>query len=325
MSIFFNPAKADGMMKKLPIEKILPNPMQPRRHFDEDSIRALADSIAQYGVIQPISVRALSANGKYELIAGERRLRAARIAGLAEIPCMILRAGERRSACLAITENLQRRDLDLFEEADALGRLLSAGGCTQSALAESLSMSQSALANKLRLLRFDEVQREMIRKYHLSERHARALLRVPPEKRTETAEKIGQAGMSAAAAEEYIDALLCEHLVSGGWTRAHEKRAADGSGKKRRAAPSEKAENPPERKTVLPPAAGETGDGIERKSENAAKTPIRTFLLGDLTLFYNTLERSLSMLRSAGFAAALEKEENDGEVKVFITLKSGRS
>ena len=211
MSLFFNNSKNDRVLKKLPVEKIAPNPYQPRKYFDENAINSLAESISRYGVIQPISVRQTSDG--YELVAGERRLRAARVAGLSEIPCIIIKAGEKSSAQLAITENLQRCDLDIFEEAQALERLLSAANMTQSQLALELCMSQSAVANKLRLLRLDENTRQIVRKHGLSERHARALLRVPPEKRSSTAEKIGEDGMSVTSAEEYIDTILCTSMA----------------------------------------------------------------------------------------------------------------
>ena len=306
MSLFFNTAKSDRQLKKLPIDKILPNPMQPRKHFDEDAINSLADSIAKYGIIQPVSVRIH--DGKYELVAGERRLRAAKIAGYTEIPCLIIRAGERRSAYLSITENLQRCDLDMFEEAEAIERLMVTGNCTQSALAESLSMSQSALANKLRLLRFDAEQRNIIRKYHLSERHARALLRVPTEKRIEGAEKIGFEAMSVTAAEEYIDKVVCTRLVENEFSKNSsnaETSTASGSKQKVR---KDKACSVSQ---------------VEDADSSFEQKPIRTVLIGDLTLFYNSLERSLSMLRNAGFAAELEKTENNGEVRLSIILKSG--
>ncbi len=285
MSLFFNTANKDKRLVKLPINKILPNPMQPRKVFDEDAINSLAESIAKYGLIQPISVRINE--GKYELVAGERRLRAAKIAGYTEIPCIIIRAGDRKSAYIAITENMQRCDLDIFEEAEAIERLLACGNCTQSALAESLSMSQSAIANKLRLLRFEPEQRELIRKYRLSERHARAILRVPPDKRSEAAEKIGSEGMSVTVAEEYIDSLVCNGIVKKQLAKKNVKKA--------------------------PP------DEVQIHQEE--KKPIRTFLIGDLSIFYNSLERSLSILKSAGYDASFEKTEENSEVRIAITLK----
>ncbi|MBE6623461.1 MAG: ParB/RepB/Spo0J family partition protein [Ruminococcaceae bacterium] len=285
MSLFFNPSKQDKRLVKLPIEKILPNPMQPRKYFDEDAINSLADSIARYGIIQPVSVRINE--GKYELVAGERRLRAAKIAGYTEIPCIIIRAGEKKSAYIAMTENLQRCDLDIFEEAEAINSLLACSNCTQSALAESLSMSQSALANKLRLLRFDPEQRDIIRKYRLSERHARSLLRVPPEKRSEVAEKIGAESMSVTTADEYIDTVVCNGIVRKQLSQKSSKKA------------------PPDTKPVY----------------QEEKKPIRTFLIGDLSIFYNSIERSLSILKNAGYDASFEKTEEESEVKISIVLK----
>ncbi len=291
MSLFFNTSKNDRQLKKLPVEKIAPNPYQPRKIFDGNATNSLAESISKHGVIQPITVRHTESG--YELVAGERRLRAARMAGLSEIPCIIIKAGERQSAQLAMTENLQRCDLDIFEEAQALEQLLSSGNMTQAQLAQELCMSQSAIANKLRLLRLDENQRSLIRKYGLSERHARALLRVPPEKRLSAVEYIGKNGMSVTSAEEYIDTILCTRMAR---SALEEKKPGR---KKERSAPTE------EKSISLP----------EEK-------PIRRFLIGDLTLFYNSLERSLSMLRSAGFYADFEKTEANGEITLAITLKT---
>jgi ParB family chromosome partitioning protein len=290
MSLFFNNSKNDRVLKKLPVEKIAPNPYQPRKYFDENAINSLAESISRYGVIQPISVRQTSDG--YELVAGERRLRAARVAGLSEIPCIIIKAGEKSSAQLAITENLQRCDLDIFEEAQALERLLSTANMTQSQLALELCMSQSAVANKLRLLRLDENTRQIVRKHGLSERHARALLRVPPEKRSSTAEKIGEDGMSVTSAEEYIDTILCTSMARSVISGKNIKKS--------------------DRPTLL----------TQKEQEPPEEKPIRRFLIGDLTLFYNSLDRSLSMLRSAGFDAELEKTEDDGKITLAITLKN---
>lgn len=292
MTTFFGTRKNDRLLKKLPIEKISPNPYQPRKHFDSDSINSLADSIAKYGVIQPITVR--QKDSGYELVAGERRLRAARIAGLSHIPSIIIRAGEKKSAELAITENLQRCDLDIFEQAQALEQLLSAGDLTQAQLAEDLCMSQSAVANKLRLLRFDEPSRQVIRKYGLSERHARALLRVPPEKRQEAAEKIGSTGMSVVNSEQYIDTLICPGITKTELSK---------------------------RNTRIKKTSDKSFSEQEQGDEPQEKKPIRRFLLGDLTLFFNSLERSLDLLRCAGFKGDMEKTECDGKIVLSITLE----
>ena len=138
-------------VRYIPINDIRPNPQQPRRRFDQDGLRELSESIAAYGILQPLTVRAQ--NGGYELVAGERRWRAARMAGLRQVPCLLARVDEEDAALLALIENLQRRDLDYMEEASAIARLLRRYGLSQQQAAEKLGRSQSAVANKLRLPR----------------------------------------------------------------------------------------------------------------------------------------------------------------------------
>lgn len=163
-------------LTKLPVEKILPNPSQPRKIFQEDELRSLSQSIVENGLLQPVTVR--KENGQYYLVAGERRLRACKLAGLKEIPAIISDCEAEDSAVLALLENLQRRDLQMFEQANAILNLVKEWQITQEEAARRLGMSQSALANKIRLLKLSpEEQAEVVRN-KLSERHARALLRV---------------------------------------------------------------------------------------------------------------------------------------------------
>lgn len=163
-------------LTKLPVEKILPNPSQPRKIFQEDELRSLSQSIVENGLLQPVTVR--KENGQYYLVAGERRLRACKLAGLKEIPAIISDCEAEDSAVLALLENLQRRDLQMFEQANAILNLVREWQITQEEAARRLGMSQSALANKIRLLKLSpEEQAEVVRN-KLSERHARALLRV---------------------------------------------------------------------------------------------------------------------------------------------------
>lgn len=157
-------------VRYIPINDIRPNPQQPRRRFDSESLQELAASIAAYGILQPITVRQQGA--VYELVAGERRWRAARIAGLRQVPCLLARVDEEDAALLALIENLQRRDLDYMEEAAAIARLLRRYGLSQQQAAERLGRSQSAVANKLRLLRLEEPVAEALHRYGLTERHA---------------------------------------------------------------------------------------------------------------------------------------------------------
>lgn len=196
------------VLRELPVEAIAPNPDQPRRSFDEASIAELARSIAQVGLIQPLYVRRTALG--YELIAGERRLRAVMSLGWRTVRCLVdAGADEEDSAIMAITENLQRKDLHFFEEAECYEALISRLGLTQEQLAEKLGKSQSFVANKLRLLRIPPASRKLIGAVGLSERHARALLRLPSdEERDEAAAVIAARGLSVKDAERYVDSRL---------------------------------------------------------------------------------------------------------------------
>lgn len=180
---------------------------QPRKHFDEYELKQLADSIAANGIIQPLAVRK-GPNGKYEIIAGERRFRAAKLVGLRRIPCVIHTADEQMAAILALTENLQRSNLSVFEEARAIDRLINYYGITQSEAAIKLGIAQSTLSNKLRLLNLSSEIQERIAKARLTERHARALLRLPESKREPTLNYIIANGLTLAQTEKYIEELL---------------------------------------------------------------------------------------------------------------------
>ena len=192
---------------QLPIDKIIPNPRQPRRHFDEQALRELSESIRQHGVLQPLSVQRTDRG--YVLVAGERRLRAAGMAGLTPVPCILGRGSEEGSAVLGLIANLQRCDLHYMEEAAAIARLIAQYGLSQEEAARRLGRSQSAVANKLRLLRLSEKCAALLRQYGLTERHARAVLRLEGEERQVSAlEKMGEEQMNVAAAEAYVEELL---------------------------------------------------------------------------------------------------------------------
>ncbi len=200
----------------IPTELIFANAMQPRSNFDEDSLKSLADSISVYGILQPLTVRQAGEERRYELIAGERRLRAAKMLGLPTVPCIIVNADEKKSAEMAIIENLQRQDLNMFEEAKAINALSEKFGMTQEKIAARLSVSQSYIANKLRLLKFSPEMMNAILASSLTERHARALLRIKDEYLREAAmRKIIEKGMNVAASEEYIESLITDGLPTG--------------------------------------------------------------------------------------------------------------
>ena len=197
-----------GRVVFLPMRSIRPNPAQPRKVFRPEALNELSDSIRQHGILQPLSVRRVE--GGYELIAGERRLRAARQAGLTDIPCIIMCMDDRESGMAAMVENLQRQDLDYIEEAYGISRLMTLFQMNQEQTARLLGKSQSAIANKLRLLRHSEGVLAALREAQLTERHARALLKLKedPQKFAAIAE-IARQGMSVARAEKYIETLLC--------------------------------------------------------------------------------------------------------------------
>jgi len=204
----FKPSvRTAGTIKLIPADMISPNPNQPRRYFNRDTLLGLAESIEQNGLIQPIAVRPLE-TGRFELIAGERRLRAAQLAGLRAVPCIEHQVGPRDSAVLALLENLQREDLNMFEGAEGVARLMGEWGISRQETAQRLGWAQSTLSNKLRLLQLDDIQQRTILEHRLTERHARALLRLEAEKRCGALRVIIERGFNVRDAEEYIDSLL---------------------------------------------------------------------------------------------------------------------
>ena len=252
----------------LDIGEIRPNPRQPRKVFDEPGLQELAKSIRAYGVLQPLTVRRVGAG--YELVAGERRLRAAAMAGQRQVPCLIARVGEEDSALLALIENLQRRDLDCWEEAEAISHLITAYHLTQEQAAERLGRSQSAVANKLRLLRLSGSVRDSLRQKDLSERHARALLRLSDEQQQLCAlEEIARRGYNVERTEQYIEALLQKNRIT--------------------------------------PAIGRS-----------------TYIIKDVRLFLNSVERGLGLMRRSGVDAQLGRQDTEEEILLTIRIPKGR-
>lgn len=248
----------------IPLGRIRPNPQQPRRSFDEEGLAELAASIRSCGILQPLTVR--RAGEGYELVAGERRLRAARIAGLREVPCLVAQVGEEDSALLALMENLQRRDLDCWEEAQAIARLISRYGLSQEGAARRLGRAQPTVANKLRLLRLPEDVRALLRENGLTERHARALLRLQdPEVQRRAAGDMVRRGMNVAQAEAYVEKLL----------------------------------------------------------QSAQVTPPRgrsTYIIKDVRLFLNSVDRGLHLMRQAGVDAGWNRQDTDREILLTIRI-----
>ena len=253
----------------LRVEDIRPNPHQPRQTFDDEGLRELASSIRRHGILQPLTVRS-AGGGKWELVAGERRLRAAKLAGLEKVPCIRREADDRESALLALVENLQRRDLHYLEEAAAIAAYIRQTGITQEEAAAQLGRSPSALANKLRLLRLSPACRELLVQNGLTERHARCLLRLEDEEeRLAALRHIADKQLNVAQAEQYIDQRLAQ-LQS----------------------------TPPKRR--------------------------RTFILKDVRLFLNSLDRGLRMVREAGVDARTERQETEDAILLTIRIPKQR-
>lgn len=191
---------------ELSTDQIISNPNQPRSDYSDD-ISQLAQSIAQNGILQPISVR--KKGSKYELITGERRLRAAKYCGFPVVPCIIHEVSDRHSAILALVENIQRQELSFFDEASAIEKLITLYGMTQEVAASKLGRAQSTIANKLRLLRLTEKERFLITQYSLTERHARALLRLGSvEDRLFMLDKIIKNNLNVERSERLIDEYI---------------------------------------------------------------------------------------------------------------------
>ena len=198
-----------GRVVFLPARSIRPNPAQPRKVFKPEAQDDLAASIRQHGILQPLSVR--RSGNAYELIAGERRLRAAPLAGVTDIPCIIMSMDDRESGMAAMVENLQRQDLDFIEEAMGIQRLLTCYAMSQEQVARLLGKSQSAVANKLRILKHSDAVLTALREAGLTERHGRALLKLrADEEKCAAIAEIARQGMSVARAEKYIESLLAE-------------------------------------------------------------------------------------------------------------------
>ncbi len=209
--------KASCQIQLIPHEDIKPNPHQPRVRFDYNELEGLACSIRSNGLLQPINVRVLS-DGSFELISGERRLRAARMIGMNKIPCVVMNVSDEQSALFAIIENVQRQNLDFFEEAVALERLMIDHGLSQEDIAKKLGKSPSTLSNKLRLLRLPEELRDKISYAGLTERHARALLSLP--------DNITRARVLDIVIERHLTVAETEQLVKDVHRRRKEPKKA---------------------------------------------------------------------------------------------------
>lgn len=207
MTIFKDKKSKEPTVTQIAIDEVFPSPFQPRKAFDEDKLLELSQSIKENGILQPLTVRKVK-NG-YELVAGERRLKASKIAGLATVPCIVCDYDDTQSAVFAVLENLQRNDLNFFEEAEGISQLINTLGLTQEEVARRLGKSQPAIANKLRILKICDRQKQIIIEAGLTERHARALLKIDStELRDRTLAYVVLKKFNVAQTEDFIRNLL---------------------------------------------------------------------------------------------------------------------
>ena len=209
MPSLFTKEKTINRVVLLDTSCIFPNPAQPRKVFEKEELIQLRDSIVANGLLQPLTVRRIT-DKLYELIAGERRLRACQMAEITQVPCIIVDVTEQQSAVYALIENIQRADLNFFEQALGIRTLMDEWGITQAQAAQKLGMAQSTVANKLRLLKLNPEQQHRIMEAGLTERHARALLRLEPEQREQVLTLMIEKQWNVIQADEYIDKVLEE-------------------------------------------------------------------------------------------------------------------
>lgn len=261
------PDHTEQSVLHLPVESIVPNPHQPRRVFDPEPLTHLADSIRQFGILQPLTVRQTDVG--WELVAGERRLRAAQLAGLETVPCLEIRAVPQTSALLALIENIQRQDLHYFEEAEAIAAYIARSGATQEETAALLGRSPSALANKLRLLRLSPACASLLREAGLTERHARAVLRLEDDElRLAALRHMAEKQLTVAQSEQYVEQALSQLQTA-----------------------------PPRRRP--------------------------TYIIKDVRLFLNSVERSLRLIREAGVGADCRREDTEDAILLTIRIPRG--
>lgn len=269
---------------QIAVDDLMPNPLQPRKRFDDEDLSALCESIKVYGVIQPLAVKRIESlpfpmpktEARFEIIAGERRWRAAKMANLTHLPCIVFDADRTDSALMALVENLQRADLSFFEEALAMQTIMLMTGKPQTELARALSISQSTLSNKIRLLRLSERERLLAMENGFSERHCRALVRIETEKeRRPIILDIINKKLSAPETER-----LVEETLRG--------------------------------ITTITPAT--------IKPKTVKFKPKIKGCIKDMRILYNTLDKAVKLLGSSGYNANWTKEESESNIEVRISI-----
>lgn len=349
-----------GRIHYIPVGSILPNPYQPRRTFEELSLYSLAESIRRHGILQPLTVRRLKPSvttpkldtesdtaapavspAEYELIAGERRLRAACAVHMECVPCIVLEADNQRAAELALIENLQRENLSMFEQAGAIASLIDIHAMTQEQIAKSLSCSQSAVANKLRILRLTEAERDIILKNHLTERHARAFLRIKElPLRKSTVEYTAAHHLNVAQTERYIDRMLTKDSIEDSCTEEPKQavptvqtapiQTIQDTKISPLQTPSEQVpaahvQTAPAQSTHPECAEDNTAapasntDTAAPVSETQTKQT-RKLIVKDFRVFFNTVNNAVRMMQEAGIPIEEDRVETDNEIRMILVL-----
>ncbi len=282
---------------EIPIEKIIPNPYQPRKEFFQESLKELSASIESYGVIQPISVRKIGKE-KYELVAGERRLKAAKLANLPTVPAIIQdQLDDKGSAVLAVIENLQREDLNFIEEAKGYEHLLSDHGFTQKELAQKIGKNQSTIANKIRILRLPPELLRRIVEQGLTERHGRALLKLPDEElRKMTLDQIIKEDFTVKRTEELVQEILQEIQQE-----------------KIEVSEEEKQTDPGEEKE-------EEGTGDETPTPEEKKTHSRVKAFMNYKIYINTIKEAYRAIREKQEGAEIREEDKGEFIEVILKI-----
>lgn len=260
--------KVVGRIIDIPVARISSNPNQPRKCFDEDDIFCLAESIKSNGIIQPLTVREKNTDNivSYEIVAGERRYRAAIVCGFDTVPCIVMDITESESAVMALVENIQRKDINCFEEAEAIRKMIDTYGLTQEEAARRLGKTQSTVANKLRLLKLTDREKRKIFEYKLTERHARAILKIDnAEIRENIIETIYRKGYNVEQTEKYVAGLLEK-------TRSEEK--------------------------------------LKRRSS----------LFRHMSLFSNSINHAVEIMKAAGVECESRKIKGDGYVEFIVKI-----
>jgi len=274
-----------GEIEYIEIDRIEPNQFQPRKNFNKTALMELADSIRAYGVLQPINVRQAKDDKKFELVAGERRLRAAQLAGLNVIPCIIVAITDNDSAAVALVENLQREDLNFIEEAEGYTALLVEHGMTQDDLARKIGKSQSTVANKIRILKLSVMIRKILMDNNLTERHARALLKLESEQQQlDALENICKYKLNVKRTEDLVDKIL-----SG--------------------------EDPIYIREEMSNIYGSRKTAISYTEKPAVKRVIK-----DIRIFVNTIKESVEMLKEAGVKAKAAQFDREDYLEFIVRI-----